>query len=112
MKAGSLSSRLEFYKKVDTTADALQNVQRVWELQFTMAAEITQRLGGETVTQARLSGKNIAVINVRRSRQSSEITSDWKAIDTRSGAEWNIRSALESADRATMNLLAETGVPV
>jgi len=108
--AGQLRDRLEFYKKVDTAADALGNVQRVWELQFTTQARVVQRIGGETVLQARLSGQNLASITVRRNSQTQHINSDWKAVDPRANDEWNIRSAVPDERQRFMELLAERGV--
>ncbi len=112
LKAGNLNHRLEFHKKVDGAADALGNTERVWEKQFTTSAELHMRTGGEAVTQARLSGRNVAMISVRRNRDTSVIDAGWKAVDARSGVEWNIRSVMESFDGSSMELLAESGVPV
>jgi len=109
--AGQLSDRLEFYKKVEASEDALRNKERVWELQFTIAGRVVQRIGGETVLQARLSGQNIASITIRMTAQTKYVTSDWKAVNVRSNDVWNIRSAVPDEKKRFVEILAERGVP-
>jgi head-tail adaptor len=108
--AGQLRDRLEFYKKVETSEDALGNTERVWELQFTIAGRVVQRIGGETVLQARLSGQNVASITVRMTPQTKLVSSDWKAVDVRSYDTWNIRSAVPDERKRFVEILAERGV--
>jgi head-tail adaptor len=109
--AGQLRDRLEFYKKVETSEDALGNTERVWELQFTIAGRVVQRIGGEAIIQARLAGQNIANITIRMTALTKHVSSDWKAVDVRSLAVWNIRSAVPDEKQRFMEILAERGVP-
>lgn len=112
MKSGDLSARIKFSKMIDTSDDGYGNVQRGWDEQFTIFAKLKPRLGGEEVTAARLRGRNPVAVSVRSSKKSRQITSDWKAVDARSGEEYNIRSVVRSEDHSTIEMLLEKGVAV
>lgn len=112
MGAGDRRERLTFSKRIDTVDDGYGNVQQGWANQFTVYARVKPRLGGEEVTAARLQGKNLVAVSVRSSIKTKQITSDWRAVDARSGEEYNVRSVIESEDNSLVEILAEKGVAV
>jgi hypothetical protein len=68
--------------------------------------------GGEDVMAARLEGRQPVVLTVRKSTDTDDITTDWRATDARTGAVYNIRTVQPSEDRAWIDLLCESGVAV
>lgn len=112
MGAGDRKRRLTFSKRGEAVDDGYGNTQEGWEDQFTVWAKVKPRLGGEEVTAARLQGRNIVAITVLASRQTREITSDWRAVDAHSGTEYNIRTAIEDDKRKNIEMLGEVGVAV
>src|SRR5262245_19554970 len=114
--AGDLRYRVTF-SQPNSTTDEYGNVTTGWVDRFTVAANITPRLGGETVEAARLAGRQPVVIRVRRSTDTAQVRSDWKATNTNDGTEYNIRTAVDpfqgSPDHGKwMELLAEAGVAI
>ena len=110
MPAGELRERVTFSERA-LTSDGYGNSLGDWADQFTVAARIRPRLGGEEVMAARLSGRNLATITVRYSSDTAEITTDWRAVDTRTGDVWNVRSVVNPDERKRyIDVLAERGV--
>jgi Phage head-tail joining protein len=62
---------------------------------FTKPANITPRLGGESILAARLQGKNFVIVLVRQDSETAQVDTDWKAKDEDSGDEFNIRSVID-----------------
>jgi hypothetical protein len=84
---------------------------------FIVAANITPKLGGETVLAARLTGRGIVNITVRQSTNTRMVTTDWKAKDERSGEVYNIRSVIDPMGETSRHgfyfeMLCEKGVAV
>lgn len=109
MTAGPLNDRLRFELPTETVDDYGAAVQG-WAPQFTVAAGLTYLRGGETVLQARLAGRQVVAIRIRRSTDTQRIGVDWRAVDARTGVVMNIRSIAPTPDRAFLELTAETGV--
>ena len=113
---GDLRQRVTFAMP-DSVEDAYGNVTTGWVDQFTVSANITARLGGETVEAARLAGRQPVIIRVRQTIATRRIRTDWKATDQASGVAFNIRTAIDphigdvDHDR-WVDMLAETGVAV
>lgn len=113
---GALRYRLKFAER-DTVEDEYGNPSSGWLDRFTVAGNITARLGGETVEAARLAGRQAVILTVRRSPDTRLITTDWKAVEVESGTEFNIRSAVDpfvgdGGHGLYIDMLAETGVAV
>lgn len=111
-----LRSRVTFARR-DDIADDYGNTQGGWLDQFTVAAQIRPRLGGETVEAARLTGRQPVIIRVRRSAQTAQIRTDWRATDARDGTVYNVRTAVDphQGDKERgrwVDMLAEAGVAV
>ena len=51
--------------------------------QFTVAAGMRPRTGGEEVTAARLGGQQPYIVTVRNSSQTRKITTAWRLVDAR-----------------------------
>jgi head-tail adaptor len=114
--AGSLRYRLKFSER-DTTEDEYGNVSTGWLERFTVAANITAKVGGEAVDAARLAGRQPVVLTVRRSTDTRKVTTDWKATEVENGTEFNIRTAIDpfvgdSQHGIWIEMIAETGVAV
>jgi SPP1 family predicted phage head-tail adaptor len=112
MGAGKLKERLTFSKLADTIDDGYGNVQQGWQDQFTVNSRVRPRLGGEEVMAARLQGKNLVAITLRSSVKTKQITTNWRAVDARSGEQYNIRSVIETEDKEYIELLGEKGVAI
>src|SRR4051794_23518053 len=96
MQAGDLRDRVGFYRPVvsdDGAGNLTSSFADVPALQ--MAANITPKLGGESVLAGRLTGKNLVNITVRKSALSLAVTADWRARDERSTVVYNIRSIID-----------------
>jgi head-tail adaptor len=106
------------FAKPDDVTDEYGNVASGWADQFTVAANITPRLGGETVEAARLAGRQVVIIRVRYTDQSRKIAPEWKATDLREPRTvYNIRSAVDpnlgdGGHGHWIDMLAESGVAV
>lgn len=113
MSAEELRERVTFSKRGQAVDDGYGNVVTDFVDQFTVAARIKPRLGGEEVLAARLSGRTLATITVRYSAVAARITSDWKAVDARTGEEWNIKASPINTDehRQWLEMLCEKGSP-
>lgn len=114
--AGDLRYRVKF-SQPNSTSDEYGNVTTGWLDRFTVSANISPRLGGETVEAARLAGRQPVVIRVRRSTDTAQIRSDWKATNEADGVEYNIRTAVDPFQGTVehgkwCDMLAEAGVAI
>lgn len=109
--AGELRERLRF-ESPTSAADDYGNTTEGWTSELVVSASIQPIKGGESVMAARLSGTQPVVIRVRRSSDTLEIGTDWRAVDTRSGAVYAIKSPPADMDRRRqyLDILAESGV--
>lgn len=114
MPAPDLRHRVTFAKRVELT-DEYGATRGEWVDQFTLAATIRPRLGGETIIAARLAGTQPVTITIRQSIMARDILPEWKARNERSGTEYAIRSIVDpdehSADHGRwFDLICEAGV--
>ncbi|AKR55707.1 hypothetical protein XM25_07830 [Devosia sp. H5989] len=56
-----------------------------FETQFSLAAAMAPRTGGESVTAARLQGNQPYVVTVRYSARLADVTPAWRLVDERAG---------------------------
>lgn len=107
--AGDLRHRIAFEKR-ETVADDYGNEEGDFSEQFTVAAAVQAKFGGEAVTAARLTGQQPVTITVRQSSNTRQVTTDWRARDARSGTIYNIRSIADPDDgRAWLEMLCQSG---
>lgn len=97
--------------------DEFGNEQQGWQDRFTARAQITPRLGGETVEAARLQGHQPVIIRVRNSPDTRTIATNWKATDIDSGVAYNVRSIADPdlggpQHGQWLDVLAESGVAI
>src|SRR5215831_10583535 len=62
---------------------------------FVVFADILEKMGGEQILAARITGKNFVNITVRQSSQTNQVDVDWKCKNEDSGEEFNIRSIID-----------------
>lgn len=110
MSSAELREKVTFSQRA-IVSDGYGNNEGEYVDEFTVAARIRPRLGGEEVMAARLQGKNLATITVRYSSDTAQITTDWRATDARTDDKWNIRSVVNPDERKMfLELLCEKGV--
>lgn len=110
--AGQLNRRLTFQaREALPGGDGAGNFEAGWVNQFTTAARVQPRFGGETVLSSRLAGQQPVTITVRRSLSTRRIAADWRAIDVREGTVYALSSpAMDPAeDGAFLEMMATTG---
>lgn len=108
--AGELRDRVTFEERI-IESDEMGGTQGTFSEQFTIAARIRYRFGGEQVMAARLAGRQPAIITVRQSSDTLRITTDWRARDIRTGDIFNVRSVADpDGKRHDLDLLCEKGV--
>ncbi|KFI24510.1 phage head-tail adapter protein [Haematobacter missouriensis] len=83
-----------------------------WTERLHAYARIMWLRGSETVIAARLAGRQPAVVVIPSSTIARLITTEWRMRDVRSGDVFNIRTMVESDDRADIELTVEKGVAV
>ncbi len=114
--AGDLRKKMAFAKP-DDVFDEYGNSSTGWQDMFTLHAQITPRLGGETVEAARLAGQQPVVIRLRYSPNAKQIRTDWQATDIDSGIVYNVRAVTDpflgnARHGQWVDVLAEAGVAV
>jgi head-tail adaptor len=114
--AGALRYRLTFAER-DTVEDEYGNIGLTWIDRFTVSGNITAKVGGEAVDAARLQGRQPVILTVRRSTDTRQVTTDWKATEVESGTEFNIRTSVDpfigtSQHGLWFEMIAETGVAI
>lgn len=113
---GDLRQSVTFAEQTEIV-DEWGNTIGGWVDRFTARAQITPRLGGETVEAARLEGRQPVVIRIRQSDAALAVKPDWRATDIDSGVAYNIRAVadpeLGSAQHGRwIDMLAESGVAI
>lgn len=90
--AGRLRERVAFEVRTDVD-DGMGNTQSGdFAEVYRCAAQITPKMGGETVMASRLTGTQPMLITVRMCQALRGIGSDWRLRDVRSGVVYNIKS--------------------
>lgn len=123
MHTGKLRDRVFLDAPIELP-DGSGGVETGWAEQFSRAASIMYLRGGETVQAARLSGRQPAVITLRADRQTRLIAPQWRLRDTRKqildtdgnpvgpAGLYNIKTVIETEDRAWIEITAESGVAI
>jgi SPP1 family predicted phage head-tail adaptor len=114
--AGELRGRARF-SRPNSVEDEYGNVSTGWEDMFTVSANFTPRLGGESVEAARLEGRQPVIVRVRYSPDTKLIRTDWRATNVDSGIVYNIRSVVDPnmgnpQHGKWIEALAEAGVAI
>ena len=98
------------FDSLTSSSDGAGGTTGTWSEQFTRRAAFTHLRGGETVLAARLEGRHIQVITVRKSAAVDAVTTDWRIRDERTSEAFNIREVVQDLDRRTVSFLCEKGV--
>jgi head-tail adaptor len=118
--AGDLRERVTFQRRGELSDGFGNEVTGDWADQFTVAARVQARLGGEEVVASRLAGVQPLILTVRSSSQTRQVTSGWRAYDARAGINadgepkrlFNIRSSANVDERnAFIDFLVSEGQP-
>lgn len=107
--AGRLNQRFRFESRAEQS-DGAGNTVSNWVARFVTAAARQNLKGGEAVMASRLEGRQPVILRIRVSTDSRAVTTDWRAVDARSGEAFNIRSKTETDDRLYFDMLCESGV--
>lgn len=110
--AGDLYYKVDCQKEVPGVDELDHEVPGAggWVTQFTVRAAYRHLRGGEDVMAGRLQGQHTQIITVRASSQTRQITPEWRLVDTRDGAVFNVRDVTAETDRMWISLLCERGV--
>lgn len=105
MQAGDLSVRATFERPIQSRDEDGQIVQG-WTAGFTAWVNVRYLRGGEAVMQARMQSHSPAILTIRASSQSRQVTSEWRArID---GRVFDVKEdPRPTPDRAFVEMLAE-----
>ena len=105
MTAGQLTKRATLLEPVEAV-DADGQVVQSWQERGTVWCNVRWLRGGEAVMQSRMASKSPAIVTVRASDLTREITSEWKLrVDGRdydAKEDWR-----ETEDRAFLEMLVE-----
>ncbi len=109
--AGRLQHWLQFEAMTEPVNDGYGNtVTSAWTQQFTVWAGVQYLRGSESVLAARLEGRQPAIVTVRASSNARRITHEWRAVDLRTGAVFQIKEPPRPDGRGFLEMLAESGV--
>lgn len=108
--AGALNSRVMFQRRVEQE-DEFGNVESGWVDEFAEPCRLTPRMGSEAVVAARLSGVQPYTLTVRGSERTSRVTPAWRAVNTRTSEEYQIRTCANVDERgAYIEMMVQSGV--
>lgn len=109
MAAGKLREVLSFQARQSIDDGAGNEVSGPWQEQCRAAAERLALRGSEQVMASRLGGVQPYLVSVRYSLGTAAITTDWRAVDTRSGATYAIKTAVPRDRRDYIDMLLVEG---
>lgn len=109
IKVGELRERFRFERRA---VDAAGRPFGAWGDAVTLAAKMIALKGSarssEEVMSQRLQGRQPIILTVRGCKASRAIDSTWRAVDTRTGDIYGVKSAaLNSESRAFRDILAQ-----
>lgn len=106
MQAGRLTKRATFQKpKKGRNEDG--QVITDYPDQFTVWCNVKRLRGGEAVLQARLASRTPAILTVRKSPDTAQITSEWRAVID--GKVYDVKEdAAETDNRLYLEMLVES----
>ena len=94
MAAGKLREVLSFQSREMIDDGAGNEVSGPWIEQCKASAERTALRGTEAVMASRLTGVQPYLVTVRYAANTATVTTDWRAVDTRSGKTYAIKTAV------------------
>jgi head-tail adaptor len=111
--AAQLREKLRFEARSAAVDDGYGNFVAGWEERFTADARVMPLKGSESVIASRLAGVQPVIITIRSHWGARQVTSDWRAVDTRNTSRvFNIKSLANFDERNRyLDIMAEAGVP-
>lgn len=115
-RRGALKDRMHFQRRGDGN-DGMGGAipgAGAFATVHTVAAGLRPRTGGETVTAARLSGRQPYIVTIRWAKHMLAVTTAWQLVDARNASRvLNIVSPLADPDGSNqwLEFLAEEGRP-
>lgn len=107
--AGKLRELVNFQNRTEED-DGFGNVTAgPYATVWTAPARIEILRGSETVIAGRLAGSQTVAITIRWQPAAATLTTDWRAVDARSGEIWDIASIEPDERKSFVNILAKTG---
>ena len=107
--AGDMRERVRFEARA-ADDDGFGNSSTDWATQFSRAAAYLMKPGSEAVQAARLQSQQPVTIIVRFDPDTQRITSEWRAVDERTGEVFAIRAAADmDRRRQWMTLVCVAG---
>ena len=108
--AGELRELINFQNRTEED-DGFGNVTAgPYATVWTAPARIEILRGTESVMAGRLAGSQTVAITIRWQPAAATMTTDWRAVDARTGAIWDITSIEPDERKSFVNILAKTGV--
>lgn len=108
MRAGDLTKRAAFQRPLkDRDEDG--NQITAYPDAFTVWANLLPLRGGEGVMASRMQSRSPGIVTVRASRQTRQITSEWRVVIDGRTCEVK-EDPREAQDRAFLEMLVEEGV--
>lgn len=109
MGAGALRSVLAYEIRAEVDDGAGNPVSGPWVAQFLMSAQVHPLRGGEAVLASRLQGTQPYLVTARCTVASLGMTTDGRLRDTRTGATYDITSAVPREKRDYVDVLCVAG---
>lgn len=107
---GGMRERFQFFSisEVDGPEGATRGAPA---LQFEIWAQLYFLVGGEQIIAARLQSQQPAVLTIRQSQRTRQITTDWECQHVKTGITYNIRTITDpDMNRDWFDLLIQSGV--
>jgi len=108
--AGKLREVLSFQSRQMIDDGAGNEVSGPWIEQCRANAEVVALRGTETVMASRLTGVQPYLATVRYSLGAAAVTTDWRAVDTRSGASYAIKTAVARERHGYIDMMLVSGM--
>ncbi|MFC3164133.1 head-tail adaptor protein [Ciceribacter thiooxidans] len=107
--AGKLRELVNFQNRTEED-DGFGNITSGPHVTIWSAPARIERLRGtESVMAGRLAGSQTVAITIRWQPAAATMTTDWRAVDARSGEIWDITSIEPDERKSFVNILAKTG---
>ena len=108
MRAGDLRHRIGVEERRSGPPDEFANPSILWTLVGTFWAHLRPLRGGESVKAARLAGRQVWVITLRRNAVTRRIQPDWRLRHAHDGRVFEITAPIaETEDRAFVEITCE-----
>lgn len=107
--AGPLIDMVAF-DRLDEVSDGAGNTNGTFVEVFRCHAGFLYLRGGETVQASRLEGVQPAIVRIRISAASSQVTPEWRMRDVRRDIAYAISGITHSLDRGYFDILVRSGV--